>query len=86
MSSKHSNFAADLGKLPEWSNGADSKSAIRLAVSGVRIPHFPQRSKESRRDENPGGSLSRSAFVRKNPSLSAAKGCIFQQKRIVNTK
>lgn len=30
------------GKLPEWSNGADSKSAILLRVSGVRIPHFPQ--------------------------------------------
>ena len=31
------------GKLPEWSNGADSKSVEPFGVPGVRIPHFPQR-------------------------------------------
>lgn len=30
------------GKLPEWSNGADSKSVEPFGVPGVRIPHFPQ--------------------------------------------
>lgn len=30
------------GKLPEWSNGADSKSVEPLGVPGVRIPRFPQ--------------------------------------------
>src|SRR5574341_1430830 len=27
--------------MPEWSNGADSKSVVRLAVPGVRIPLSP---------------------------------------------
>ena len=31
------------GKLPEWSNGADSKSVEPFGVPGVRIPHFPQK-------------------------------------------
>ena len=31
-----------LGKLPEWSIGADSKSVEPFGVPGVRIPHFPQ--------------------------------------------
>lgn len=33
------------GKLPEWSNGADSKSVEPLGVPGVRIPRFPQENK-----------------------------------------
>ncbi len=31
------------GELPEWSNGADSKSVDLLAGPGVRIPHSPQK-------------------------------------------
>lgn len=30
------------GKLPEWSNGADSKSVDPFGGPGVRIPYFPQ--------------------------------------------
>ncbi len=36
------------GKLPEWSNGADSKSVEPFGVPGVRIPHFPQEKKAMR--------------------------------------
>ncbi len=31
----------DLGELPEWSIGADSKSVVPFGVPGVRIPHSP---------------------------------------------
>ena len=30
------------GEMAEWSNAADSKSAIRVSVSGVRIPLSPR--------------------------------------------
>ncbi len=30
------------GEMAEWSNAADSKSAIRITVSGVRIPLSPR--------------------------------------------
>ena len=31
----------DPGEVPEWSNGADSKSVVRANVPGVRIPPSP---------------------------------------------
>ena len=34
-------FAADLGKMPEWSIGPHSKCGERVTVPRVRIPVFP---------------------------------------------
>lgn len=42
-------FAHPNGELPEWSIGADSKSVVPFGVPGVRIPHSPLTTKESRR-------------------------------------
>ena len=35
-------FLTTTGEMAEWSNAADSKSAIRVSVSGVRIPLSPR--------------------------------------------
>ncbi len=32
---------APLGEVPEWSNGPDSKSGVRVSVPWVRIPPSP---------------------------------------------
>ena len=41
-------FAHPNGELPEWSIGADSKSVVPFGVPGVRIPHSPQKAKDTR--------------------------------------
>ena len=38
---------AEIGKLSEWSKEPHSKCGIRVSVSRVRIPHFPQYKKKS---------------------------------------
>ena len=36
----------NIGEVAEWSNAADSKSVIGLALSGVRIPPSPPKLEE----------------------------------------
>ena len=36
---------ANYGEMAEWSNAADSKSVVLLAVPGVRIPLSPRSNK-----------------------------------------
>ena len=38
----HSQLRKSNGKMPEWPNGAVSKTVIQVTVSRVRIPVFPQ--------------------------------------------